>query len=75
MAIAGIVSIIGIAGASDFGSITNSEIFVYGGISFLSAALGVWGHVNCSRCIESEKRRIKRKRAQRSVTVTTAKAA
>ncbi len=75
MAVAGIISILGIAGASDFGSITNAEVFVYGGISFLSTSVGIWGYVNCSRAIEADKRRTRRKKAQRSVAIRTAKAA
>ena len=48
MAAAGVISVFGIAGASDFGSLTNAEIFVYGGISFLMASIGIWGTINCT---------------------------
>lgn len=75
MAAAGIISVLGIAGASDFGSITNAELFVYGGISFLMASFGIWGFINCTRTIEAMKRRARRERARRVAAVYTAKAA
>ena len=75
MAAAGIISVLGIAGASDFGSITNAELFVYGGISFLMASFGIWGAINCTRTIEAMKRRARRERARRVAAVYTAKAA
>ncbi len=75
MAAAGIISVLGIAGASDFGTITNAEIFVYGGISFLMASFGIWGAINCTRAIEAMKRRARRERAQRIAAIYTAKAA
>ena len=75
MAAAGIISVLGIAGASDFGSITNAELFVYGGISFLMASFGIWGSINCTRTIEAMKRRARRERARRVAAVYTAKAA
>ena len=75
MAAAGIVFVLGIAGASDFGSITNAELFVYGGISLAMASLGIWGTINCSRAIEAMKRRERRERARRVAAVYTAKAA
>ena len=43
LAAAGIISILGIAGMSDFGSLSNAEVFLYGGVSFLAACVGVWG--------------------------------
>ena len=75
MAAAGIISVFGIAGASDLGSFTNAEIFVYGGISFVMAAFGIWGMVNCGRAIEAMKRRARRERAQRVAAIYSAKAA
>ena len=75
MAAAGIISVLGIAGASDFGSITNAELFVYGGISFLMASFGIWGTINCTRTIEAMKRRARRERARRVAAIYTAKAA
>lgn len=75
MAAAGIVSLFGIAGASDFGEITNFEIFIYGGISFLAASIGIWGALNCTRAIDSMKRRAKRQMIRQSSNVRTAKAA
>ena len=75
MAAAGIISVLGIAGASDFGSITNAELFVYGGISFIMASFGIWGSINCTRTIEAMKRRARRERARRVAAVYAAKAA
>ena len=75
MAAAGIIAFFGIAGASDFGNITNAELFVYGGISFAAASFGIWGTINCSRTIEAMKRRAKRERARRVAAIYTAKAA
>ena len=75
MAAAGIVAVLGIAGASDFGNITNAELFVYGGISFLMASFGIWGAMNCTRTIEAMKRRERRERARRVAAIYTAKAA
>ncbi len=75
MAAAGIISVLGIAGSSDFGNFTNAEIFVYGGISFAIASLGIWGTINCTRAIEAMKRRARRERAQRVAAIYTAKAA
>ena len=66
MAAAGVISVFGIAGASDFGSLTNAEIFVYGGFSFLMAS---------TRTIEAMKRRARRERAHRIAAIYTAKAA
>ena len=75
MAAAGIISVIGIAGASDFGTITNAELFVYGGISFVMASFGIWGAINCTRAIEAMKRRARRERARSVAAIYTAKAA
>ena len=75
MAAAGIVCILGVAGASDFGNITNAEVFVYGGISFLMAFFGIWGAVNCTRAIEAMKRRARRERACKASPICPAKAA
>ena len=75
MAAAGIIAVLGIAGASDFGNITNAELFVYGGISFLMASFGIWGAMNCTRAIEAAKRRERRERARRVAAIYTAKAA
>lgn len=75
MAAAGIISVLGIAGASDFGNVSNMEIFVYGGISFAFASFGIWGAINCTRAIEAMKRRARRERAQRVAAIYTAKAA
>ena len=74
MAAAGIISGLGIAGASDFGNITNAELFVYGGISFAIASFGIWGTINCTRVIEAMKRRTRRERA-RIAAIYSAKAA
>ncbi len=75
MAAAGIISVLGIAGASDFGSISNIEIFLYGGISFMAAGIGIWGSLNCTRAIEAEKRRARREKARRIAAVYSPKAA
>ena len=75
MAAAGIVAVLGIAGASDFGNITNAELFVYGGISFLMASFGIWGAMNCTRTIEAMKRRERREKARRVAAICSAKAA
>lgn len=75
MAAAGIIAVIGIAGASDFGNITNAELFVYGGISFAMASFGIWGTINCTRAIEAMKRRERREKARRVAAIYTAKAA
>ena len=75
MAAAGIIAFFGIAGASDFGNISNAEIFVYGGISFAAASLGIWGAINCTRTIEAMKRHARRERARRVAAIYTAKAA
>ena len=75
MAAAGIIAVLGIAGASDFGNITNAELFVYGGISFAVASFGIWGTINCTRAIEAMKRRERREKARRVAAIYTAKAA
>ena len=75
MAAAGIISVLGIAGASDFGNITNAELFIYGGISFALASFGIWGAMNCTKAIEAMKRRERRERARRVAAIYTAKAA
>ena len=75
MAAAGIISVLGIAGTSDFGNITNAELFVYGGISFLMASLGIWGAMNCTKAIEAMKRRERREKARRVAAICSAKAA
>ena len=75
MAAAGIIAILGIAGASDIGSLTNAEILVYGGISFMMASIGIWGATNCTRAIEAMKRRERRERAHRIASIYSAKAA
>ncbi len=75
MAAAGILAVLGIAGASDIGNLTNAEILVYGGISFMMASLGIWGAVNCTRAIEATKRRQRRERARLVALAYSAKAA
>lgn len=75
MAAAGIISILGIAGASDLGTLSNAELFIYGGISFLAASLGIWGAINCTRAIEATERRRRRERARYVAAVYSAKAA
>lgn len=75
MAAAGIIAVFGIAGASDFGSISNIEIFLFGGISFMAAAIGIWGSLNCTRAIEAMKRRERREKARRIAAVYSPKAA
>lgn len=72
MAAAGIISLIGLAGMSDFGDISNARIFLQGGISFAAAAIGVWGYVNCSRAIEAEKRRARRAKRRSAASVGSA---
>lgn len=74
MAAAGVIAILGITGASDLGTLTNAEFFLFGGISFLIASFGIWGAINCTRAIEAMKRRARRERA-RIAAVYTAKAA
>ncbi|MBR3611593.1 MAG: hypothetical protein IKL57_09090 [Oscillospiraceae bacterium] len=75
MAAAGIIAVLGIAGASDIGTFSNGEIFVYGGISFIMAGIGIWGAMNCTRAIEAMKRRERRERARRISVAYSAKAA
>lgn len=75
MAAAGIIAVLGIAGASDFGNISNGELFLYGGISFAAASIGIWGSINCTRAIEAMKRRERREIARRVAAIYTAKAA
>ncbi len=65
MAAAGIVAILGIAGASDLGSLSLAELFIYGGMAFAFAAIGIWGAMNCTRAIEAMKRRQRREIARR----------
>ena len=60
MAALGFISLLGLAGSSDLGEISSSRLFIQGGISIVCAAVGVWGAMNCSRIIESEKKRIRR---------------
>ncbi len=60
MAAAGIIAVLGLAGSSDLGTISNAELFIYGAISFAAAALGIWGSINCTRAIEAMKRRQRR---------------
>ena len=67
LAAAGILSILGIAGMSDFESLSNAEVFLYGGVSFLAACVGVWGAMNCTRAIEAAKRRARRAKARNNV--------
>ena len=74
MAAAGIIAFFGIAGASDLGTLTGAEFFLYGGISFLMASFGIWGALNCTRAIEAMKRRARRERA-RIAAIYTANAA
>lgn len=75
MAAAGIIAVLGIAGASDLGNLSNGEIFIYGGISFAMASIGIWGTFNCTRAIEAMKRRARRERAHRIASIYSAKAA
>ncbi|MBQ7873828.1 MAG: hypothetical protein IJ306_01505 [Oscillospiraceae bacterium] len=75
MAAAGIIGILGIAGASDFGTISNTELFLYGGISFAASYIGIWGSINCTRAIEAMKRRERREIARRVAAIYSAKAA
>lgn len=75
MAAAGIIAVLGIAGSSDSGFFTNAELFVYGGISFLMALIGIWGFSNCARAIEAHKRHERRERARRVAAICPAKAA
>ncbi len=75
MAVVGIVSILGLAGASDFGTIENTELFLGGSAAFLSAAIGIWGASNCTRAIRAVERRQRRKRSRQLRVVTNPKAA
>ena len=75
MAAVGIIAVLGIAGASDTGNLTNAEILVYGGISFMMAAFGIWGAFNCTRAIEAMKRRERREKARLIALAYSAKAA
>lgn len=67
LAAAGIIAMIGTAGMSDFGSLSNAEVFLYGGVSFLAACVGIWGAMNCTRAIEAAKRRARRVKARNNV--------
>lgn len=60
MAALGFISLLGLAGSSDLGEISSSRLFIQGGVYIVCAAVGVWGAMNCSRIIESEKKRIRR---------------
>lgn len=71
MAVSGIICVLGTAGMSDFGSISNAQIFIQGGISFLAACIGVWGATNCTRAIEASKLRAKRALARKRRNVVT----
>lgn len=64
MATLGILCILGIAGMSDLGGISNTQLFIQGGISFLFAATGIWGASNCSRALAAMKRRKLREAAR-----------
>ncbi len=64
MVAAGIIAMIGTAGMSDLGTISNAQIFFQGAVSFLIVCIGVWGSTNCTRTIEAEKRRVRRVKAR-----------
>ncbi len=69
MAAAGIFAILGLAGASDLNTIANGELFLYGGLAFLAAAVGIWGASNCSRSIAAFERRQRREKARLRVVM------
>ena len=75
MAAAGIIMMLGIAGASDLGAFSNAELFLFSGISLAMASIGIWGFMNCSRAIEAMKRRARRERAHRIASIYSGKAA
>ena len=75
MSIIGIVSIFGLAGASDFGTIENAELFLGGSAAFLAAAVGIWGASNCTRAIRAVERRQKRERSRQLRVITNSRAA
>ncbi len=75
MAAAGIIAIIGLAGSSDLGYFSNPELFLFGGISFAAAYIGIWGSTNCTRAIEAMKRRERREITRRVEAMYSAKAA
>ena len=60
MAALGILCIIGSAGMSDAGSISNTRLFVQCAVSLFFAATGIWGASNCSRAIAAMERRKRR---------------
>lgn len=64
LAACGIIAVIGVAGLSDGDVLSTAEVFIYAGMAFLAACLGIWGSSNCTRAIEAEKLRRKRERAR-----------
>lgn len=56
LAIAGILMVLGSAGASDLGLIKNGELFLQGGVGVFFAFAGIRGALVCDRAIEASKR-------------------
>jgi hypothetical protein len=56
LAIAGILMVLGSAGASDLGLIENGELFLRGGAGVFFAFAGIRGALICDRAIEASKR-------------------
>lgn len=75
MAAIGIVAVFGLAGASDFGTIENAELFLGGTAAFLTAAVGIWGASNCTRAIRAVERRQRRAKARQLRVITNVEAA
>ena len=64
LAVCGVLAAICVAGLSDSDVLSTAEVFIYGGMAFFAACLGVWGTSNCTRAIEAEKLRRKRETAR-----------
>ncbi len=65
MAALGIFALIGTAGMSDLGNISNAQIFLQGTVSLILAWVGIWGAINCTKSIEAVKRRAIKANAHR----------
>ena len=76
MAALGIFCIIGSAGMSDLGNVSNTQLFIQCGISLFFSAVGIWGSSNCSRALAAmERRRLREKARQQNNVVAFRKAA
>lgn len=64
LAFFGIAAIMCVAGLSDGEVLSTAEVFIYGLLAFLAASTGIWGAYNCTKAIETEKRRRKRELAR-----------